>query len=67
MCLGNDQDLYINDPDDPTVDFVDIDPNELGVKVTTNKEELENFLLHNATNNIVFFQPTTPHQLLVLQ
>ena len=55
VCSGNDQDLYINDPDDPTVDFVDIDPNELGVKVTTNKEELENFLLHNATNNIVIF------------
>ncbi len=55
VCSGNDQDLDINDPDEDERDYVDIDPNELGVKVTTNKEELKSFLSDNEKNNIVIF------------
>jgi len=57
-CICSDGDINKinnNDAFDPTDDFIDIDPNALGIKVTTNSDELTNFFETNKNKSIVIF------------
>ena len=57
-CICSDGDINNinnNDAFDSTDDFMDIDPSELGIKVTTDKDELINFFEINNNKSTVIF------------
>lgn len=55
ICSGGDINVIENDEFDSIEDFVDLDPRDLGVQVTTSADELVNFLEENKSKKIVIF------------